>query len=99
MTTLPSGTVTFLFTDVDGSTRMFEDALRVCETALGGFVQCGAKLERGRGLHQRGTLLQARDAAGDRDAARADLTLARDLFTEVGALRDRRLAEEGHATP
>jgi tetratricopeptide (TPR) repeat protein len=76
-----------------------EEALRVCETALGGFVQCGAKLERGRGLLRRGTLLLARNATGDREAARADLTQARDLLTEAGAQRDRRLAEEGLATP
>jgi tetratricopeptide (TPR) repeat protein len=68
----------------DEALRMFDDAIAVLDGL-------GSRLELARALYQRALLRQTR---GERGAASADATRARDEFAASGAARGRALAEE-----
>jgi len=67
-----------------------DDALRSFDAALAEFEPLGSRLEVGRVLYHRAVL---RIGHGEQAAGRADANRAHDVFTAVGAVHDRALAE------
>ena len=95
MNALPSGTVTFLFTDIEGSTRLFQEHPASMKDAL---ARHNARLQDAIGAH-RGHVFQvlgdgfcsAFEDAGDALAAAlaAQRALHQERWGEIGALRVR----------
>src|SRR5262245_44283194 len=101
MAPLPSGTVTFLFTDVEGSTRLLEEFPQAQSAAL---LRHGALLRSAIDLHH-GAVFESIgdgyyavfDRTGDAVAAavRAQLDLHAEPWGEVGQLRVRMALHTG----
>jgi class 3 adenylate cyclase len=95
MSALPSGTVTFLFTDIEGSTRLFERHPEAMKEAL---VRHNALLQRSIGAH-RGHVFQVQgdgfcaafEESGDALEAALDAqrALHEERWGDVGAVRVR----------
>jgi class 3 adenylate cyclase len=101
MNTLPSGTVTFLFTDIEGSTRLIQQHPEAMKDALArhnALLQDAIDAHHGHVFHVVGdAFCSAFELAGDAkeyEAACADAARARDAFAEMGAVHDRVLAEQ-----
>jgi tetratricopeptide (TPR) repeat protein len=71
-----------------------DDALRAFDDAIATFTQLGSRLELARAVYHRAALRLVRGDAKEHEAARADAARARDAFAEMGAVRDRMLAEQ-----
>ena len=103
MTVLPTGSVTFLFTDVEGSTRLFQQDPEAMKDALArhhALVQGAIGAHRGHVFHVLGDgFCSAFEDAGD--ALQAALAAQRALHSEdwgpLGALRVRMGLHTGHA--
>jgi class 3 adenylate cyclase len=103
MNTLPSGTVTFLFTDIEGSTPLIQRHPDAMKTAL---ARHGAMLQDAIGAH-RGQVFQvlgdgfcaAFEEAGDALAAAlsAQRALYQESWGEIGDLRVRMGLHSGSA--
>ena len=105
MDTLPSGTVTFLFTDIEGSTRLFQqhpDAMPEALARHHALLQDAIDSHRGRVFNVVGdgfcsVFERADDAAAA--ALRAQRALHREPWGGIGALRVRMGLHTGSAEP
>jgi len=95
MNSLPSGTVTFLFTDIEGSTRLIAqhpDSAKVVLARHNDLVQSAIDRHQGRVFHTVGdAFCAAFDDVGEAlgAALEAQRALARENWGEVGAVRVR----------
>jgi hypothetical protein len=70
-TPLPTGTVTFPFTDIEGSVRLWEQQPEAIREAIAAPLPAGERAERERQVVVRGAALGERAAAAARAEARA----------------------------
>jgi hypothetical protein len=104
MTTLPSGTVTFLFTDIEGSTRLWEQHPAAMQAALARhdqLLQAATERHGGRIIKLRGDGVHAVFAAAGeavQAALAAQHALLAEPWPEAGILRVRMGLHTGEAT-
>ena len=103
MSALPSGTVTFLFTDIEGSTRLFQqhpDAMKVALARHNVLLQDAVGAHRGHVFHALGdgfcTVFEHADDAFTA-ALMAQRALHEESWGEVGAMRVRMGLHTGSA--
>src|SRR5262245_56059381 len=96
---MPGATITFLFTDIEGSTRFWEEQPEVMESALAHHDRLLLGVIESHHGHVFKTIGDAFCAAFDRasDALRAALAAQRALHEEVPQLRVRMAVHTGPA--
>ncbi|HLM21309.1 MAG TPA: adenylate/guanylate cyclase domain-containing protein, partial [Propionibacteriaceae bacterium] len=105
MPDLPSGTVTFLFTDIEGSTRLWERDSNVMTRALARHNEIlDRAIAEHEGVHFKtiGDAFQAafsHASAGVAAAVTAQRALAAEPWSETGPIRVRMALHSGAATP
>ena len=105
MPDLPSGTITFLFTDIEGSTRLWERDSNVMTRALARHNEIlDRAIAEHEGVHFKtiGDTFQAafsHASAGVAAAVTAQRALAAEPWSETGPIRVRMALHSGAATP
>src|SRR5216683_2002065 len=93
MSDLPTGTVTFLFTDVEGSTRLWEEHPEAIKAALArhdAILDHAVATHDGHIVKRTGDGVHAVFATADdgvRAATNAQRALSREMWAETGPLR------------